>query len=122
MGGVLEHPATSKLFSGILPRPGVTDGVGGYSICIDQSWFGFAARKTTLLYIVGIDQSELPEIPYSLDAIRMVVTTSRKRNRKADGGTRIMPKSMRDETVPLLAEWLVEVAERIERKKPILNT
>ena len=78
-GGILEHPAYSKLWkvSG-LPRPGSGyDEFGGYTIDIDQSWFGHKARKRTWLYIVGVKQSELPVIPLSFDAIQFVIASKK---------------------------------------------
>jgi len=111
-GGVLEHPKRSKLFPDHLPVSGQTDIYGGYSICIDQSWFGHLARKQTLLYIVGIDKSDLPPIPIRFDMIEYVVsnTTAVKRGLKKE-----LPKKMRSETPGDLAKWLVELAKRIDK-------
>ncbi len=54
-GGVLEHPAHSKLWrhSG-LPGPGeLPDAWGGVTIAVNQVDYGHCARKPTWLYIVG---------------------------------------------------------------------
>jgi hypothetical protein len=81
-GGVLEHPVTSKLWKlGFLPVPGLVDDFGGYSIVVNQSWFGHRAVKKTLLYIVGCEQMNLPDIPYSLDAIQYVIGHSERQRR-----------------------------------------
>ena len=62
-GGVLEHPAYSRLWQAQrMPRPGEPpDGWGGYTILVEQCWFGHRARKRTWLYIVGVEPQRLPE-------------------------------------------------------------
>ena len=60
-GGVLEHPAGSQLWKAMnLPLPGQRDIYGGWTLCIDQNWFGHRAEKRTFLYIVGINPKEIP--------------------------------------------------------------
>lgn len=59
-GGVLEHPATSRLWSWFGLRPGVTDEFGGRLVVVDQRWFGHRAEKRTGLYLVRCEISELP--------------------------------------------------------------
>lgn len=49
-GGCLEHPSQSGL-NKILPVPGVIDEFGGFTIHIDQFWFGHKAKKQTLIYM-----------------------------------------------------------------------
>jgi len=65
-GGVLEHPKGSRLWQEApLPMPGeFSDEFGGFTVLIDQWHFGHVARKWTHLYIVGINPSELPQIPF----------------------------------------------------------
>lgn len=65
-GGVMEHPADSKLFAHCgLPIPkrgkGWTepDQFGGRSCYVEQGNYGHASRKPTWLYAVGIDFPEL---------------------------------------------------------------
>jgi hypothetical protein len=64
-GGVLEHPKGSRLWKEApLPMPGeFADEFGGFTILIDQYNFGHVATKWTHLYIVGINQSDLPNLP-----------------------------------------------------------
>jgi hypothetical protein len=114
-GGVLEHPVTSKLWKlGFLPVPGFVDDFGGYSIVVNQSWFGHKAVKKTFLYIVGCAQRNLPDIPYSLDAIEYVIASSRRQLRQKCG-IREVTKREREETPARLATWLVQVAEKCKR-------
>jgi hypothetical protein len=80
-GGVLEHPAKSSLwaFCG-LPRPSQgRDSYGGFTLAVPQSWWGHRAEKWTWLYIVGLAQAELPEIPFSIGEATHVIASSKKR-------------------------------------------
>jgi hypothetical protein len=118
-GGVLEHPAASRLWKEInLPYPGKYDEYGGFSICIDQFWFGHKAAKKTLLYICGCKQSDLPLIPLRFDAITYVVSSC-KRNKagRRGNGKKEITKSEREHTPIELAKWLVKVAEMCTKIK-----
>src|SRR5690606_12067518 len=79
-GGVLEHPAGSKLWEHCgLPRPipwdfglkhkriraiSCFDGFGGYTIEVDQVEWGHVARKRTWLYLVGVPREALEAPPF----------------------------------------------------------
>jgi hypothetical protein len=65
LGGVLEHPSTSRLWKEAnLPLENqFPDDFGGFTIEIDQYDFGHVAPKKTKLYICGIEKSELPPLP-----------------------------------------------------------
>lgn len=107
-GGVLEHPRDSLLWStGILPYPGKTDQYGGYSILVNQHWFGHRAEKKTLLYIVGCEEKFLPNIPISFDAVTATIgRSSAYRKHKVKEVT----KFERSATPILMAQWLIQVA------------
>lgn len=115
-GGILEHPAYSKLWKVAgLPRPGSgCDEFGGYTIDIDQSWFGHKARKRTWLYIVGVKESELPVITISFDAIQFCISTSKGRAR---GRLKEVTHAEREHTPEKLAKWLIETAKLIEHER-----
>jgi hypothetical protein len=123
-GGVLEHPKKSKLWmhAGCRP-PGVVDEFGGFLLPIDQYWFGHRAEKKTILYIVGINPTELPAFPYVMGRASHVVTNppARKnapRKKKGDAGWRPeISKAEREHTPPDLAVWLNKVVDLIEAKK-----
>jgi hypothetical protein len=67
-GGILEHPESSLLFDGkILPRPGCTDQYGGFSIKINQKWFGHPCEKKTYLYFYGIQKKDMVPYPITFD-------------------------------------------------------
>jgi hypothetical protein len=111
-GGVLEHPAGSKLWDAAgLPRPGSVDNFGGWTLPILQKDFGHKAEKATWLYIVGVAPAQLPVLPLVLGEAKYVVSSSGRRK----DGTRSkrrpeITKSEREHTPPLLASWLVQVA------------
>lgn len=102
-GGVLEHPASSKLFAAAgLPRPGEgVDSFGGWSWPIKQQCFGHAAPKNTWIYIVGAEPSELPAF-----GLRLGV---------APGRIEAMGRAAREKTPEALARWLIDVAARCEK-------
>lgn len=109
-GGVLEHPAGSRLFRKMLiPLDGSLDNYGGFVISIDQHWFGFKARKKTYLYIVGCSRSQIPQLTLSFNAITHSVGTSR--NYKE------LDSRQNSITVPALCEWLFEIQRIIEFNK-----
>ena len=113
-GGVLEHPAASRLWNEInLPLPGKYDEYGGFSICIDQFWFGHKAQKKTLLYICGCRQSDFPPIPMRFDAVEYVVTVPKKNKfGRRPNNKKEITKAEREHTPIKLAEWLIEVARK----------
>lgn len=118
-GGVLEHPKKSKLWPDQgLPRPGQRDKNGGFTMPIFQSWWGHKAEKATFLYVSGIEPWELPDFPIRMgDATHVVGTSGRRRDGTRDKSRPEITKAEREHTPPALAEWLVEVARRIEAKK-----
>lgn len=111
-GGVLEHPAKSKLWPHMkLPEPGKFDSFGGWTLPIWQYWFGHRARKATRLYICGVDPVNIPAIPILLGDAEFVVGTS---GRRKDGSRKKsrpeISKSEREHTPHEMARWLVQLA------------
>lgn len=97
VGGVLEHPHASKLWAAaLLPLPGAVDDWGGYTILVEQGWWGHPAPKPTWLYICGVPRSALPPIPVQLH--------------RAAGRTLDLSPADRERTPPAFAQWLVSVA------------
>ena len=113
-GGVLEHPAGSKLWSFMnLARPGRRyDLHGGFSVSLNQSWFGYPAKKNTWLYIVGCEISDLPEMPLCFNAITKTVSSSKKHNVQKE-----LSHTERSRTTLLFNEYLVEVLNTIKSKR-----
>lgn len=109
-GGVLEHPARSKLWEEKgLPLPGRRD-EWGWTLCVSQYWFGHKGEKATWLYIVGIDRKELPPVPLRLGYPVNVFAGS---SRRQEPGAR---HSLRSATPIEFARWLIEVALQCNRQ------
>lgn len=122
-GGVLEHPKGSTLWpTAGLPGPGQRDAFGGWTLPIFQSWFGHRAEKATLLYIVGCEPADVPELPFRLGKATHVIAQSRTRpdgTRKRKGDPDWMPEVTpreREHTPPALAAWLVDLANRCRQR------
>jgi len=99
-GGVLEHPAHSRLFAAAdLPKPGEPERDGLWSIAVLQAYWGDTRRKATWLCFSGVEKSAIV-IPFCL--------------RASDFGDRrrwqVMSHQQRSATVPAFSAWLVEAA------------
>jgi len=114
-GGVLEHPVNSRLWPDWLPLPGTIDEYGGFSICVNQSWWGHKAEKKTLLYICGTTEQNMPEIPLSFDRIDYCVRYSKYqwklRKERGIKSVQEITKREREQTPVEFAKWLIEVAK-----------
>lgn len=112
-GGVLEHPADSKLFAYCgLPTPGdATDGYGGRTYALEQCDWGHSTRKPTWLYVVGANQQwvmrKLRERRGSGSPTASICNGRGMR----DGKRRATATEARL-TPPAFAEFLVELARR----------
>lgn len=107
-GGVLEHPVGSLLWKKArLPPPGVKDAYGGWTLPIHQSWWGHKAEKATLLYIVGCEPWDLPDMPIRLGEATHVVQSRKRQDYRPH-----ITKAEREHTPPDLALWLIELARR----------
>ena len=113
-GGVLEHPERSALWPAQgLPEVGERDKWGGWTLVIDQHWWGHKARKRTKLYIVGVEPGQIPDMPMRLGKAEYVVGDVGRASRGDDRPE--ISKAEREHTPPDLAEWLVELARRCGR-------
>lgn len=110
-GGVLEHPARSRLWpAAVLPEPNQVDAWGGWTLVIDQNWWGHRAQKRTRLYIVGCARQDLPPMPIVLGEAPCTVGLWSGRDK-----ARCRPQITKPEfsrTPPALAHWLVALARR----------
>lgn len=98
-GGVLEHPAGSRLWSHLnLPLPLEGERHGFWSLAVDQSWWRFPTRKKTWLLFSGIDPNDVA-CPYLL------------RDGRGDGDVyERLSKRQRAATTLAFAKWLVAIA------------
>lgn len=110
-GGVLEHPQLSTLWKVAgLPEPGQRDEFGGWTLIVDQHWFGHRARKRTRLYIVGCEPTAIPTMPMVLgEATHTVGLWSGRDKAKARPS---ITKPEFEATPPEFAAWLCELARR----------
>lgn len=99
-GGVLEHPWGSTLWPAAqLPLPGCgPDAWGGWTLLVEQGWWGHAAPKPTYLYIVGLGRDQVGPLPVQL--------------RRAAGRTLELSPADRERTPPAFARFLVDLAAR----------
>ena len=119
-GGVLEHPAGSHLWNAksmALPGGGQQDMWGGWSVEVDQCDWGHPARKTTWLYIVGCQPSQMPPQPQPRKPTHVIAPARTAAARAAARGKHI-PKSRRHLTPPEFASWLLQVAAACKQRTP----
>lgn len=102
-GGVLEHPSYSKLWKlANLPLPGKPDS-RGFTLDIDQYWFGHPCIKRTWLFVSGLTPCELPSVPFQLGQPVMTVE--------------MQSRSAREKTPLDLAVWCHAVAMLVFSKR-----
>lgn len=111
-GGVLEHPASSRLWADQnLPRPIERDEYGGFTVAMPQWWFGHRADKPTRFYVCGCEPKDLPEVPLVLGEAPCVVTTSKRKCETPPEEWRERLGNREKEATPrAMAEWLIAVA------------
>lgn len=111
-GGVLEHPESSTLWQDAgLPFAGTIDQHGGYTLIVEQFWWGHKARKRTWLYVCGIPRERVPAMPLVFGEPTHTISKSPGRRRKP--GKQYKPqttKAEREHTPIDFARWLVELA------------
>jgi len=104
VGGVLEHPWGSTLWHAAdLPHPGKVDAFGGWTLLVDQGWWGHPAPKPTYLYIVGCSREDLGELPVQLH--------------RAAGRTMKLSPAEREATPPAFARFLVALAAKCQVRR-----
>ena len=110
-GGVVEHPESSALWAELdLPFGLDRDEYGGFTLSVDQFWWGHRARKRSWFYICGIEPSEIPAYPIRFDAITHTVSTTMRRKRDWFTPKPSISRKERSATPIALAEWLIELA------------
>lgn len=119
-GGVLEHPAYSRLFRRCgMPHPSeLPDEHGGRTIEVEQVRWGHVARKRTWLYLVGI--RDVGTDPPPREPTHWVSGTRnlarRNEGRKARGlvphGVKVASAQQRRRTPEAFAAWLVSLARQ----------
>lgn len=110
-GGVLEHPHRTTLWEAQrLPAVGQRDAFGGFTLVIDQHWWGHRAQKRTKLYVVGCEPHQVPAIPLRLGEATHTVGLWSGRDKATCRPSITKPEY--EGTPPELACWLVDLAQR----------
>lgn len=119
-GGVLEHPAYSKLWDEMdLPKPGEGSryycGSEIYTIELDQCDYGHPCQKRTWILCVGVPRSAWPAPPPK-GAPSHVIDTSpaSKKTGENRGAGKYLPKSKRHLTPQPFADLLVHLARAVD--------
>lgn len=95
-GGVLEHPAHSLLFREMgLPLPNQPAEIG-FTLYVEQAWFGYASRKPTWVFVAGVPRHQLPPVPFRLDKPRAEHLA--------------LSSAARSRSMPAFAKWLCQIA------------
>jgi hypothetical protein len=104
-GGILEHPFDSSFWKlNNIVKPGYIDEFGGFTLLINQSWFGYYTHKKTLLYIVGIKPKDIPDYSFYFDPYKI---------RKFQNLT----QKQRSETTVQLVNFLKQIIIKINLNK-----
>lgn len=128
-GGVLEHPAGSKLWNACgLPHPDFAKGTcvwldawGGYTIEVNQCEWSHVARKRTWLYLVRVPSAAIEPPPYPDREPTHWISGGRGRKGKkakttpVPDGIKVCSAQQRRRTPPLFAEYLVRLASSAVR-------
>lgn len=108
-GGVLEHPESSSLWNAkSLPLGAETDDFGGWTLSVDQHWFGHLARKKTWIYICGISRKQLPDYSIRFEPITHVLCGSKYRGAYSRPE---VSKDLREHTPVDFAKFLIDIAK-----------
>lgn len=107
-GGVLEHPAHSRLWQHCaLPLSGEpADEFGGYTITVNQVDWGHTCRKATWLYLVRVPRELLIEVPPRESTHWVAGNAGQSRLH----GCKIASAQQRRRTPKAFAEYLIYLA------------
>jgi len=112
VGGVLEHPVRSALWQYMgLPVGPQVDVHGGFTLTIDQFWFGHLCQKRTNLYICGTDRRSLPVMSFALGDAPCVIATNNQSRKSGNTRPELRSTKDREATPEKFAFWLRDVAE-----------
>lgn len=107
-GGVLEHPAHSRLFDAAgLPKPGQRMG-DLFTVPVLQAWWGYTMRKETWLCFSRVDV-RLLDFPFCEHDSSAGLGDRRRQQ--------LMSKHQRAATCESLALWLVNAARQSQQRE-----
>jgi hypothetical protein len=120
-GGILEHPAGSRIFGKYVPDTGETDEFGGFTILVDQYDFGHVAHKKTKLYICGIKPEDMPVLPPKDETIHYCEKGKRRSIPGNVKGTTRCTQYQREYTPEKLIDYFEKVLDLIIARKQLGN-
>src|SRR3990167_7122777 len=109
--GVLEHPEQSRLWASCGLPLGATRDTFGFTLSVDQRWWGHRATKATWLYVCGVEPRNVPEMPLRIDEGTHCIMCDR-RGASRNRWKQCLPTSEREATPPAFARWLLVLARR----------
>jgi len=110
-GGVLEHPQFTTLWKAQqMPEGQERDQYGGWTLYVQQHWWGHRAQKKTRLYVVGCEPREIPDMPMVLGDATHTVGLWSGRDRATCRPS--IAKHEYEHTPEAFARWLVLLAQR----------
>ncbi len=123
-GGVLEHPARSRLWAHCgLPLPGTLGDTHGYSLEVCQVDWGHVARKRTWLYLVGVSRSSLT-FPPPREPTHWCGGSRGSGGRNIAGtgsgvpnGIKVCSAQQRRRTPVAFADWLIGLAHTAQARR-----
>lgn len=112
-GGVLVHPYSTQFWQAAdLPDVTKIDGYSGYTLVVDQHWWGHPGQKLTRLYVVGVAVQDLPIIPLAPSHVSHSLDRWLSKNHRIAHA--VTP--MTDDNMPVaFAIWLAQVAQMATR-------
>jgi hypothetical protein len=90
-----------------IPISSKPDKFGGYTLSVDQFWFGHKAQKRTWLYVCGTPLKKVPPIPLIFGVPTHTISSSRARFKN---GKKEVSKWEREATPLDFALFLIEIA------------
>ena len=116
-GGILEHPAGSRLFGNQLPDVGEVDEFKGFTILVDQYDFGHVAHKKTKLYICGVSEKSMPKLPDKDVTIHYCEKGKRRSICGNVNGTTRCTQYQREYTPEKLVDYFESVLNLIKKER-----
>lgn len=119
-GGTLEHPRASSLWkAAALPRPGEPpDDHGGFTVDVNQAWFGHRAEKRTWIYICGCQFKDVPAHPITFHRPPCVIANDGRIPAGSPGYRKEVTKREREATPEAFAQWLIAIAKQCRPQNP----
>lgn len=115
-GGVLEHPAHSKLWIKLaLPRPGELSYDAFWTLDVEQVRWGHVARKRTWLLFCGVSRYAVGQFPPPKDPTHWIGAPVVRYRARTSSHMLAASSEKARRTPPAFARWLVDLAAQSHR-------